>query len=336
MFEHVVAALFRAHGYQVQTNTVLVGRSGARHEIDVLAVRSEDLLESRLGVECKNWAQPIDTAVVARAGLVREDLGLGHMIIACPGGATPAARTTAAQAGLTIWERRELDARLGAATLAALTPAPAVAQRRGVARAVTRARAERTLRSEVRGPLGMARRQLRWLGDAWISMFEVRFGCAERAGVRRRLRVRPAYTVYESLTGGAVWSSARPTAIAPDLRDAAPTLPGVVGAETLRTELAHMLERAALLVQPTAVERHQEACRALLIPDAAYVSLDEVVVMEWPVCLAIVDDRRGSRAVVLDAVSGRIDPELGERCTAQLAALAEHLGVPASAPAPAR
>ena len=66
-------------------------------------------------------------------------------------------------------------------------------------------------------------------------MFEVRFGCAERAGVRRRLRVRAAYTVYESLTGGAVWSSARPTAITPDLRDTAPTLPGIVGAATLRT-----------------------------------------------------------------------------------------------------
>jgi hypothetical protein len=336
MFEHVVAALFRAHGYRVQTNTVLVGRSGARHEIDVLAVRSEDLLETRVGVECKNWAQPIDTAVVARARLVREDLGLGHMIIACPGGATPAARTTAAEAGLAIWERRELDARLGAATLAALTPAPPVAQRRGVARAVTQLRAERTLRSEVRGPLGMARGQLRWLGDAWMTMLEVRFGCAERAGVRRRLRVRPAYTVYESLTGGPCWSSTRPAAVAPDLRDPAPTLPGAVGADALRNELTHMLERAALLVQPSAVERHQEACRALMIPDAAYVSIDEVVAVEWPICLAIVDDRRGSRVVVLDAVGGRIDPQLGERWTAQLAALAEHLGAPADEPAPAR
>jgi len=337
MFEHVIDALFRAHGYRTQANAVLVGQSGARHEIDVLASRREALLETRVGIECKNWAQPIDTAVVARARLVRDDLGLGHMVIACPGGATPAARTTAAQAGVTLWERSELAARLGPAALAALGPAPADTARRGMARAVPRERAERTLRGELRGPLGVGRGQIRWLGDAWITLFDVRFGCGARAGMRRRLRVRPAYTVYESLTGSACWSGVRPLAADADIHDTAPTLPGAVGADALRAELARMLERSELLVQPTAVERHEEACRALMIPDAASVSVDEVVPVAWPICLAIVDDRRGSRAVVVDAARGRVDPGIGERCTAQLAALAVHLGVPAAgAPGRAR
>ena len=337
MFEHVIDALFRAHGYRTQANAVLVGQSGARHEVDVLASRREDLLETRVGIECKNWAQPIDTAVVARARLVRDDLGLGHMVIACPGGATPAARATAAHAGVTLWERSELDARLGPAALAALRPAPADSARRAVARTMPQARAERTLRAHTRAPLGAGRGQIRWLGDAWITLFDVRFGCGARAGVRRRLRVRPAFTVYESLTGSACWTDVRPIAPAAGVHDDAPTLPGAVGADALRAELARMLERSELLVQPTAVERHEQACRALMIPDAAYVSVDEMVAVEWPICLAIVDDRRGSRAVVVDAARGRLDPEIGERCTAQLAPLTAHLGVPgAGAPAPAR
>ena len=228
MFEHVIDALFRAHGYRTQTNAVLVGQSGARHEIDVLASRREDLLETRVGVECKNWAQPIDTAVVARARLVRDDLGLGQMVIACPGGATPAARTTAAQAGVTLWEQPELAARLGPAALAALGPAPATA-RRGAASpdALSTTVRERMLRAEARGPLGVGRGQIRWLGDAWITLLEVRFGCGSARGpapaLARPRRVHPLRVADRErlLDRARCRSRSRPT-----IDDAAPTLPG--------------------------------------------------------------------------------------------------------------
>jgi hypothetical protein len=330
MFEHVIDALFRAHGYRTQTNVVLVGRSGARHEVDVLASRREDLLETRVGVECKNWAQPIDAAVVARARLVGEDLGLGQMVVACPSGATPAARSTAAQSRVTLWERVELEARLGLAALAALGPAP-TATRCGVPRRVERTRAERTLRAEARGPLGMSRGQIRWLGDAWLTLYEVRFGCGERTGLRQRLRMRAAFTVYDSLTGAACWTSTGPAATATDIVDTAPTLPARLTADAVSAGLVRMIGRAETLVQATARARHEDACRTLLLPQATHVSVDETTAIAWPICLAVVDDRRGARVVVLDAANGRVDPVLGECCTAQLASLAEHVGIPAAA-----
>ena len=195
----------------------------------------EDLLETASGSECKNWAQQIDTAVVARARLVRDDLGLGQMVIACPGGATPAARKPPRRRASRSGDKLpELAARLGPAALAALGPAPAHAPRLGVARTLSPDRAERTLRAEARGPLGVGRGQIRWLGDAWLTLLEVRFGCGARAGLRQRLRVRAAYTVYESLTGSACWTGTMPIAPVPDIRDAAPTLPGSVGADALR------------------------------------------------------------------------------------------------------
>jgi Restriction endonuclease len=334
MFEHLIDALFRAHGFATHTNAIVVGRSGARHELDILASRREDLLETRVGVECKNWAHPIDTAVVARARLIRDDIGLGQMVIACAGGATPAARTTAAQSGITLWERAELETRLGAAAIAALGPAPTSAARRGVARRIELARAERTLQAEMRGPLGITRAQVRWLGNAWIPLLEVRFGCGERAGLRQRLRVRAAYTTYEALTGAACWTSAGPVARAEDLVDPAPTLTANVGATALAAELTRLIDRSETLVQPTARERHDDACRALMMPAAAYVSVDEITAVDWPICLAIVDDRRGSRALVVDATRGRVDADLGERCTAQLASVVEQLGIPLGAATP--
>ena len=182
MFEHVIDALFRAHGYRTATNTIVVGRSGARHEIDILASRQEDLLETRVAVECKNWSQPIDTAVVARARLVRDDLGLGQMIVACPAGATPAARTTAAGAGIAIWDRAELERRLGTVAVAALGAAPAAGTRTGVARRTTAADAGAVIRAATRGVLGMGRGRILGSADAWLPLVEVRFGCGDRAG----------------------------------------------------------------------------------------------------------------------------------------------------------
>jgi hypothetical protein len=186
----------------------------------------------------------------------------------------------------------------------------------------------------MRGPLGITRAQVRWLGNAWIPLLEVRFGCGERAGHRQRLRVRAAYTIYESLTGAACWTGAGPVAGADDIVDPAPALAANIGLTALTAELTRLIDRSVTLVQPTARERHEDACRALMIPAAAYVSVDEITAVDWPICLAIVDDRRGSRAVVVDARHGRVDANLGDRCTAQLASVVEQLGIPPAAPAP--
>ena len=202
MFEHVIDALFRAHGYRTQTNAVLVGQSGARHEIDVLASRREDLLETRVGVECKNWAQPIDTAVVARARLVRDDLGLGPDGDRVPG-RSDARRTHDRRAGgRHALGAPELAARLGPAALAALGPAPggrAAARRRP--HAVTGARASGRCGPRPAGRSGWAAGRSAGWATRGSRCSRSASAAGARAGLRQRLRVRAAYTVYESLTG---------------------------------------------------------------------------------------------------------------------------------------
>jgi hypothetical protein len=327
MFEHVIDALFRAHGYRTSTNTIVVGRSGARHEIDILASRQEDLLETRVGVECKNWSQPIDTAVVARARLVRDDLGLGQMVIACPAGATPAARTTAAEAGIAIWDRTELEQRLGTAAVSALGAAPSAGTRRGVARHTGTAAAIATVQGATRGMLGIGRGRILGSADAWLRLVEVRFGCGDRGGMRKRLRVRPLFVLYEPLGGTALWSMPARTVPDPGIDDDAPTLPGPATPQTIRTTLERTIDRQGLLIQDAARERHDLTRHELGIPVAEVVTVDEVATIDWPVHIAVVDQRTGTRAVVVDAAGGRIDETLGDCCTAHLGALARQLGI---------
>lgn len=64
--EQQVAAYFASHGYHVETDRVLVGRSGGRHEIDVLGDKSDALTSFRVAVEYKAWNSPIEKDVVSK------------------------------------------------------------------------------------------------------------------------------------------------------------------------------------------------------------------------------------------------------------------------------
>jgi hypothetical protein len=96
----------------------------------------------------------------------------------------------------------------------------------------------------------------------------------------------------------------------------------------LASELERILSRSQGLVQAAARERYELVCEQRLIPAATQVTVDEVICVEWPITVAILDDRRGTRAIVVDGVSGRLQDALGEQCTANVHVLTQHLGIP--------
>jgi len=110
--EQSVALFYEANGYHVATNLHLTGRSGVTHEIDVLATKSDELTDFRVGVECKSWNRPVDKDVVAKAAYVFADLGIGNGVIIAPGGATDSARTAAADNNLAVWDETTLTQKL--------------------------------------------------------------------------------------------------------------------------------------------------------------------------------------------------------------------------------
>ena len=79
--EQRVAAFFATNGYATRCNEILEGRSGGRHEIDVLAEKSDALTTYRVAVECKAWQQPIEKDVVSKLHYVLSDLGLSKGIV---------------------------------------------------------------------------------------------------------------------------------------------------------------------------------------------------------------------------------------------------------------
>ena len=62
--EEKIEKYFQLNGYQTRRNVILEGKSGGRHEIDILAEKSDAVTTVRIMVECKAWDKPIEKDVV--------------------------------------------------------------------------------------------------------------------------------------------------------------------------------------------------------------------------------------------------------------------------------
>ena len=325
--EAAVADLFAARGWSVSRNVVRTGRSGARHEVDVLAWRDDGLVATEVALECKHWRAPVDTEVVARARLLRDDLGVDRAVVVAPGGWGPAAGHAARDAGVVLWGAAELAARIGADAVAALGAPPAPAAAAGLARRVHGGDAVRALRVHAGGALGLSGERAVWARAAWLPLAEIRLACASPAGrMRRRLRVTHLHVLQDAVTGTALRVETSPLAAGPVPLDA-PVLPGDPGARALRTRLEEALRRRAERVQPAAQRRAAAAAARMGVPDdAGEVHVEEVRGLVLPVAVALVAGRRGRRLAVLDAHAGRIDDLLSDLVTPRLAEVCRALG----------
>jgi len=114
-FEKFVAELFRKAGFIVEHNVVLAGRSGVKHQVDVLVSYRTPITTFRALVECKNWFKPVNKDVVMKVHNEVLDLGLDKGIIVTQSYATPEAATYAATVGVEIIDGvklKELSSRL--------------------------------------------------------------------------------------------------------------------------------------------------------------------------------------------------------------------------------
>ncbi len=103
-FEIQVAELFRSYGYKVTHDITLVGKSGAPHQIDVLAEYAAPLHATRIAVEAKAYSHNVVKDVIMKLANIRDDLGVERAVLATTKEFTSGALTTAAQYGfLDMW-----------------------------------------------------------------------------------------------------------------------------------------------------------------------------------------------------------------------------------------
>ncbi|MGH9207261.1 MAG: restriction endonuclease, partial [Acidimicrobiales bacterium] len=204
LLEDRIAAYFGAHGYGVAQNRVIEGRSGGRHEVDVLAEKSDGVTNFRVAVECKAWEMPIDKDVVSKLSYVVSDLGLNKGIVVTLRGWRSGAEVAAAELGIDLWGPGELERHLGTPGVAGLRAGPVSALALGYPFVAPATRAMILARAEGRAWLGMRTvEELVGFTPAWVPAYLLEMAVMVPNERRRRehLTATVVCNLYEAVSG---------------------------------------------------------------------------------------------------------------------------------------
>lgn len=308
--EQRIATAVQAMGYEVQTNVILEGRSGARHEIDVLGVKRDALSSFRVAIECKAWDQPIEKDVVAKFSYVLNDLGLREGIIVALGGSRSGADTAAAELGITIWGPDDIREKLGAVMVADLRSGAPTHAGSGLPITTDEATAHAMIERQARGKLGVGSETVVWTSLVWLPIAVVQLALSRTEGrLKKVTQTRRIWNAYDQIDGGLVssWSATPPItdvdlarrSLRPKQRES--SFPGAVN---------EAVKKYRSVSTDAARARHAQRLASLGIPTGFAVVPESVSSTFVPLYVGIAQRKSAERLIVIDAHRGELHQRL--------------------------
>jgi hypothetical protein len=328
--EQRVGAFFRSNGYDARCNEILEGRSGGRHEIDVLAEKSDALTTYRVAVECKAWQQPIEKDVVSKLHYVIGDLGLNKGIIVSLAGCRSGAERTAADLGIELWGPDELRRHLGDSAVGELSVPPVGTSTLGWGYnfVALPAKAEAAIRSSGKGRLHIRTlEQLLWFGPVWIPAYAIRLTVAQPEVKRFKTRLRSSTidNLYDGLGGrflGRVpgpWEQVEIGSRA--------SLRSSVREAKIHAALRKAHQDYSRVTSESAVQRHTANLAAHGIPTPCEsFSIDETSSVHLPFWVGVLEGNGQQRIAAVSGRTGEIAESVCQLLTANLGLLRSQLG----------
>ncbi len=322
VLEERIGDHFAAHGYIVRQNAYLHGRSGGRHEVDVLAEKSDALTTFRLAVECKAWEAPIEKDVVSKLSYVLGDLGLNKGIIVALHGWRAGAEQAAVELGIDLWGPAELDRRLGAAVTRQLDVGSPARLARGYPFAAPEDRALTRARLQGKGRLGLRTvERLSWFGPVWVPVYlvdlsvtsmEVRWG-------RQRFLTKSVTNAYEAVSGTFVGPAAPEDGDVVDIDLSAGAIRPGVRDSKVASDIRRGFERWNDVQQEAAKLRHAAALDALGVEvPCRGVTVDGCALVHAPTYVGWLRTGDHERLVVISGTSGALSEALSAVLTANI------------------
>jgi len=90
-------------------NCKVTGKSGVKHQIDVLTKHSDGVHEYRTAVECKYWQEKINKDIVMKVSEIIDDAGINKGVIVSKNGFTPDGISYAKFRNIGLIELREME-----------------------------------------------------------------------------------------------------------------------------------------------------------------------------------------------------------------------------------
>ncbi len=318
--ESAIAAYFASHGYEVSCNEIRVGRSGAPHEIDVLAVRPDPIAQVTVAVECKAWQNPVEKGVLSKLHYVLGDCGLNKGIVVSTGGFRSGAEQAAQELSIDLWGPDDLAHFLGAAGVQAVqSPAP-IREAVGWPFTTTAEQAERRARGEGRGSVVMGRQEkILGVRPGWFPVHVAWMSVAQPQRKRGRNTVvsRQVANRYDGLSGS--YLGGVPSA--PGYLDlgTVPCVGELVRPAKIAPTITKAIDAAAKVTTDAAKARHAQKLAGLGVPwPCVGVSVERVDPTWWPVWVALLEGRGVQRLVAVDGTTGAADPRLSAVLTSAM------------------
>jgi hypothetical protein len=322
LLEERIGDHFAAHGYLVRRNAHLDGRSGGRHEVDVLAEKSDPLTTFRLAVECKAWASPIEKDAVSKLSYVLTDLGLNKGIIVALHGWRAGAEQAAVELGIDLWGPVELERLLGGAVASQLDMGTPARLARGYPFVAPEERALSRARLQGKGRLGLRTvERLVWFSPVWVPVYLVDLSITS-IDVRRgkeRFLTKSVTNTYEAVSGSFLGpaSAADGDAVDIDLSDGA--IKPAVRDTKVASEIRRAFERWNDVQQVAAKLRHAAALEALGVEmPSRSVTVDDCTLVYAPTYIGWLRTGDHERLVAVSGDSGALSQQLSAVLTSHI------------------
>lgn len=326
--EASIAAYFASHGYATRTNVWREGRSGGRHEIDVLAERSDALTTVTIAVECKAWQSPIEKDVVSKLHHVMYDLGLNKGIVVSLSGCTSGAQQAADALGIDLWGPDELRRHLGDAAFGSLTVP--VANRTvawGLTAHVPQAQAEETLRNAGKGRFNVRTLEtLVWSAPVWLPAHCVRLSVAqpETRLLKARLKSTSVSNLYNAIDGHFLGRAPHGGWEQVEIGQRA-QLPVVVRDTKVHAPLRKAFEAYRKVTTEAAVARHTANLASLGIPTPCRsLNVDQTDLVYLPYYAGFLQTGTQERVVAVDGRNGHVSEVVSQALTRNVTTLRSH------------
>ena len=313
----------------------MTGRSGGRHEIDVLAEKSDPLTSFRIAVECKAWHAPVEKDVVSKLHYVMNDLGIHKGLVVSLAGVRSGAQTAAAELGIDVWGPEELRHHLGDsvfADVADTVPARGVGHLAlGWPFRTAAADAERRIRDEGNGRFGLRTLEpITWFAPLWLPAHITRLTVAQPQNKRLRKQQITSIGVtnlYDALSGTFLSHLAGQPVELP-LGDVVALKP-LQRTSQLQGSLRKAVEARQKVSAPSAIERHDANLRRFGLPlPCVGVTVDGTDLVYLPVFAGLLQAQGQDRLVAVNGVDGSFAPSLSHVLTSQLAHVRRSFGAP--------
>lgn len=323
--ESKIERFFQLNGYKTQRNVVLEGKSGGKHEIDILAEKSDGVTTFRLMIECKAWDKPIEKDVVSKVSYVLRDLGLNKAIIVSLKGWRVGAEKSADELGIELWGRDKIEEKLGKVAIAELETIEFKKVVRGFPKFVSEEQVESQIENESKGFLGLGKEEKVWTKIIWLPSYLFEISCSREEGIiKKSIKTTKVWNLYEAVAGS--WFArfeTEPSLIDVEVEN---TIQPKIKPTKVKNSILKVLEKGLEVTTTRAKQRYAKMLENMGIPlPVTNVNVDGITEIFYPFYISLLKKGEKERIIAVDGVYGVISKPVGNALTNNLSYIKESL-----------